>query len=216
MFVSEKSTAGGIVLGMVVLIVLMSWFAMMMNKRQTNSKGAVTTEAQITEGNEILENLRSQIEKNQARTRDELTPRLAQDSELRDLTASVTKQRDQLLDLKQRSATASTEVAQLSTESRAYRDKYRNQVRKGAIGEKIPTLTTKSGKTFLNAEISDVSAQGMTIRHEAGLNRLRPADLDAKWNERFQWAAEEINTPDATASQNVNTPVPPKKIADVR
>lgn len=72
-----------------------------------------------------------------------------------------------------------------------HRSEYRRQVRGGATGESLGELRTRDGRIFTSAVIREVNGAGMVIQHSHGLARLAPLDLDASWNERFQWSAEE-------------------------
>jgi hypothetical protein len=48
-------------------------------------------------------------------------------------------------------------------------------------------LTTRDGREYLQAVISRVTDVGLEIRHEHGTARIQAADLDASYQERFQW-----------------------------
>jgi len=60
-------------------------------------------------------------------------------------------------------------------------------MRLAARGEKIGTLTLRGDRRYHEAEIIRVTGVGIEIRHQHGMARVMFADLDAEWQERFQW-----------------------------
>jgi hypothetical protein len=74
----------------------------------------------------------------------------------------------------------------------SYQDRYRQQVRGEGMGEKMAELRSQSGRIYKNVTVSKVSAAGIEIRHDEGVSRLLPEDLDPSWDERFQWDQEEM------------------------
>jgi predicted nucleic acid-binding Zn-ribbon protein len=225
MFVSENSVIGGFGLGVVALLLVGIGLSAAVNKRFTASSGQASIERQIAANVETLSTLEGRIEKTQARLQDEAAPKLRQKEDLEHLAPAAAQATQQLAKLRDSASDLRADIARLTADSRTYRDKYREQARQAAIGEKVPDLTTRSGKTFQNGTITEVSALGMTVRHDVGLTRLRPEDLDSKWTERFQWSAEEqqpaavatpaapVATPPAktTAADKTDTKTPPKK-----
>ncbi|WP_338289635.1 hypothetical protein [Luteolibacter sp. LG18] len=81
--------------------------------------------------------------------------------------------------------TASIATAESSLAS--YQESYRRQAWQAAAGEKLTSLTLKSGRSYQDVTISRVTSQGMEITHRDGLARISPADLDPAWQQRFDW-----------------------------
>lgn len=209
MFVSEKASAyGGFVLGILGLVGAGAIGSMVMNHRTTSFGVSKAIDRDISENTDRLEHLHNQVNALNDRIRDDLTPRKACEEQLMILNAEVGRQQLLLGDLRDQRNDAFNELSSVQSDGRAYRDRYRSQVRQKAIGEKIGDLITRSGKHFQNAEITDVSSAGMTIRHDGGMVRLAPSELDPKWAERFQWSSEEL-TPVSTLPQSVPAVVPP-------
>lgn len=72
-----------------------------------------------------------------------------------------------------------------------YKVQYRSNVRTKAVGEKIDEIVLKSGAVYKNAEIREVSAVGVQIRHTDGQKRIPFEELSEEWQERFQFDAEQ-------------------------
>lgn len=73
----------------------------------------------------------------------------------------------------------------------SYKGEYRNFVRTKAVGEEMEELTVKSGETFKNVMIREVTDVGIQIRHTDGTKRVAFEDLSAEHQERFQFDPEE-------------------------
>lgn len=72
-----------------------------------------------------------------------------------------------------------------------YRADYRQKARSTAAGEEIGTLRVRGGREYLEATITKVTEVGLEIRHTHGFARIHAPDLDAAWQDRFQWSDEE-------------------------
>ena len=79
------------------------------------------------------------------------------------------------------------QVAAKMEEFEAYKDEYRSSVRGRAKGTKIDKLVIKSGKSFNNASIREVTAIGMQIRHDAGHVRVDYEELPDELQDYYQF-----------------------------
>ena len=79
------------------------------------------------------------------------------------------------------------DVQGISREFTEYRTDYRKFARIKAVGEKIPTLVSATGKTYEAVLIRRVTDTGLDIRHSRGSTRLRYDQLPADYRSRFQW-----------------------------
>ncbi len=79
------------------------------------------------------------------------------------------------------------DVQGISREFTEYRTDYRKFARIKAVGEKIPTLVSATGKTYEAVLIRRVTDTGLDIRHSRGSTRLRYDQLPADYRGRFQW-----------------------------
>ena len=188
----EQSGMVGLLVGIIVLVFAGIFFSLMADKRFSFSKNRNSISGLIAEERQELENLKIQL----AKTRDEWSrdyePLLGQGDSLVKLTGDCKASRRRLEALEEERDTISAEVKAALGAFSDYQGRYRQQVRSEAVGEKIPELTSRSGRVFKNVMIAKVSAAGIEIRHEEGSSRLLPDELAPSWNERFQWDDGEL------------------------
>lgn len=80
---------------------------------------------------------------------------------------------------------------EVEEEFAAYRERYRQSARIQAVGEKLPSLTTASGKAFQDVTIKKVTGAGVVIWHQDGTTRVVFNDLPRTIQDRFQWDPQE-------------------------
>jgi hypothetical protein len=98
----------------------------------------------------------------------------------------------------------------LEREFTDYRNKYRDFAWRKAVGEQIGDLTLPGGRTYHNAVVRGVTAQGIDIRHDSGGARIDVRDMDAAWRDRLQFDTlpQEIPKPTNAAPRQPPRTVP--------
>jgi hypothetical protein len=86
---------------------------------------------------------------------------------------------------------AKEQIASLTRDFEAYKDKYRAMVRGKAKGETMERLETRDGKVYLNVTVREVSAIGIQIMHDGGLKRVPYEQLAESMVDRFQFDAKQ-------------------------
>jgi len=82
-------------------------------------------------------------------------------------------------------------VQSIEQEFYGYRDTYRRNVRRNAVGRSMGDWTLKDGRQYKNVYIVEVTDVGIEIRHDEGTSRIRAVDLDVGMQDQFQWSDEE-------------------------
>ncbi|MGC4014245.1 MAG: hypothetical protein QM755_06960 [Luteolibacter sp.] len=116
-----------------------------------------------------------------------LTPRLAQGAELEAAESNLVDLRLKLDGLQTHAAELKTSTAATAGDFVKYRTAYRKSIWDAAANEKLPSLELRSGRRYENVTIVRVTAVGLEISHTDGNARIGTADLDDKWQRRFQW-----------------------------
>lgn len=139
---------------------------------------------------EEIDDYKHQVEMNQEslKRREEVAKNTKKAEEL---AATVEKDAVRIEKLKEGLSVLGDSVVATSKEMNAYVTEYRGQIRSAAIGEKIPELTTNSGRVYNEVEVRAVSDIGLEVRHADGIGRIPFEELSTKWQERFQYDPEE-------------------------
>lgn len=117
-----------------------------------------------------------------------LTPsRIAEAKELTRLNLETESQKKLALTLQSEIATYKAEIEEKKTAFEAYKDEYRAFVRGKAKGEIIPVLETLTGMIYKNANIREVTAIGIQIRHDDGQKRIPFEELPAEMRDYYQF-----------------------------
>jgi len=80
-----------------------------------------------------------------------------------------------------------TDTRDLEEQFSRYRELYRSSARIEAVGEKLPELSTASGKRYREVTIRRVTETGLVIWHQDGTTRVVYNDLPPQIRDRFQW-----------------------------
>lgn len=107
------------------------------------------------------------------------------------LAETVEKDAEKIEKLKEGLTALGDSVVATSKAMNGYVTEYRTQIRQSAVGEKIPELTTNSGRVYSEVEVRAVSEIGIEVRHADGIGRIPFEELSTKWQERFQYDPEE-------------------------
>jgi hypothetical protein len=94
-----------------------------------------------------------------------------------------------------------TSIAEETTHNEAverYKDEYRAHIRAEAKGKTLPSLETKTGVTYKNVSIREVTAFGMQIRHDDGFKRIPFEELSDSMKDYYQFDPKQKATAVAT------------------
>lgn len=188
----EQSGMVGMLVGVIVLVFAGIFFSLMADQRFSFSKNRNSLSHVIEEEKVELENVKKELEKARDHWIRECEPRTGQT----DLVATFARESRtgsrRLEALGEERDDAAAEMKRVSDAFAEYQGRYRQQVRAEAAGEKVPELTTRSGRIYRDVTIWRVSAAGAEIRYAEGSTRLGPDELPPAWNERFQWDKSEF------------------------
>lgn len=187
----ENSGVVGFLVGVMMLVFAGIFFSLLADKRFSFSSGKLSLKAELDEQADELLTLRSRLDKSRSLWLEDHLPRTGQRELLERLRKESADLSSLISALDDRKRTLEESIRDTGDRLADYRGRYRRQVRMEAVGEDLGVFQTRTGKSFTGAVIRQVSGAGMVIRHDQGLARLSPSDLDNAWNERFQWSAEE-------------------------
>ncbi len=180
--------------GVIVVVMTAVGLSMLMEKKMSFSSGTATAKREVNALGAELAGLKSRY--------DEMSAGYADLAAGREPTMKrLEKFREELPVSTRRKAELLATIGQLRESIRAtedgfadYRAKYRRKVRLDAVGQKIAVLAIRGGREFRNVTISEVTDVGLEIKHEHGNARVHAPDLDAEWQDKFQWSDEERRT----------------------
>ena len=184
----ERSGFITFLLGMVVVVVVSLFLSLAVEKRFafSNQKGDI--EQSIDSGKESLASVKGNLAES-ADHLDRSLRRLARISARNEeLRKRFDDQEARIVNLKAKKIGLQAEMMQVNEAFIKHQSQYRKRVWEKAIGEKLPVLTTKSGRQYLEVRIVNVTQAGIDIRHETGMARVGAGDFPDDWQDRFQWA----------------------------
>lgn len=130
--------------------------------------------------------------------------------QIEQLTKTLAEQQTKIDALKGDVKTARAHVTSVEESFAGYQKDYRSQIWLAAAGEKFPVIRLRTGREYKNATILRVTPVGLEIDHSEGRARLDAVNLDATWQERFQWNdAERLSTRGGERPQMEDAPAPP-------
>lgn len=152
--------------------------------------GGVTIEAEIASQAKEIESFKSTIDN--GKTMLALAPsRVAAAKELTGLKRSNLAQVEKIAGLKTEIETGNSGIVAKQQEWETYKDKYRELVRGKAKGQLIEKLETRSGVVYMNANIREVTAVGIQIRHDEGQKRIAFEELPDELQDFYQFDPEQ-------------------------
>ncbi|MES2440401.1 MAG: hypothetical protein V4584_15130 [Verrucomicrobiota bacterium] len=177
--------------GIIILVMAGVGLSILIDRRFQFSSSVGETQREIHAGDSDLYDLRARIEE-RSREFSESGLRLQNDDKdykqlssrletLRGLGSVLVKNREEL----------QAEVASLDEKFSRYRSNYRRKTWAAAVGEKLGNITIRSGREYREATITRVTEVGLEIHHENGIARIQGPDLDARFQDRFQWNDED-------------------------
>ncbi|NWK56920.1 hypothetical protein HW115_14950 [Verrucomicrobiaceae bacterium N1E253] len=105
---------------------------------------------------------------------------------------------------KQEVAREQTEISDLQKAVEAYKKEYRIVERERAVGEKLESFTTKSGKTYERVTIKEVSPHEMRFSHKNGNSGVHYEELPDDLYDRFQFIKEDAELTEAKAQKQID------------
>ena len=188
---NEQSGTVGLLVGVIVLVFAGIVFSLLADKRFKFSSGKLSMEEEVSDGKRQVAKLQARLEASNELWNKRVKPLDRQPDELREAADRTREMGRRLVDLRQRRKALEEELVRADETFRAYRDEYRKQVRLAAIGEELPELQSRGGRTYSKVTVTRVTTDGVDFKHSQGISRLGPDDLDPSWLERFQWHPEE-------------------------
>lgn len=177
--------------GIVVIVMTAVGLSMLVDQRFRFSSGVGQIRKETASSEVEIAELRSRLASRSATLADQQTgrePALLELPEARRNLANSKRRKEELLtsrDLLRES------ISTLESGFSKYRSSYRRMTWEKANGEKVGNLKIRGGREYLQATITKVTDVGLEISHEHGFARIHAPDLDAVWQERFQWSDEE-------------------------
>jgi septal ring factor EnvC (AmiA/AmiB activator) len=187
----EQSGTVGFLVGIIILVFAGIVFSLLADKRFKFASGKASLEESINDGKQQIAKLEARVEASEELWKKKVQPLERQPDELRAAADRARESGRRLADLRQRLKDLEAGLLAADDAFRGYRDQYRKQVRLAAVGEELPELRSRGGRTYSQVTVTRVTSAGVEFKHSQGISRLRPDDLDESWQERFQWHPEE-------------------------
>ena len=189
---NDQSGTVGVLIGIIVLVFVAVGLSLLADNRFQFSSNRITIEETVAKDAVELEKLRDQLESAEEEWRVASGPLEGQGERVKLIKAKIAASGSRIPDLRGRRDLLLKEVGEADAAFRDYQDRFRRQVRGEATGEKHAELLLATGRTYTNVAIRRVTSAGIEITHSHGITRVKPKELDASWNERFQWDQEEV------------------------
>ena len=103
-----------------------------------------------------------------------------------------------------------TSIHLVHTAFQSHKAACQNFVREIAIGTRYKTLTSRVGKTYRDVQITDITARGVSISHQAGASTLGFRKMPTEWQHRFMFSALELAEANKQPSTSRNSGAPIK------
>ena len=189
---SDNSGMVGFLVGIIILVFAGIFFSLLADKRFSFSSNRISLESTIRDEKSELDSLKSRLETTREHWRKHCEPLTSQGVSASEIAATLRAGQTRLKGLREELAVASSELASVTDDFEEYRGRYRQQVRGAAAEERLGELKSRTGRSYTNVIIRKVSSTGIEIRHDDGISRLLPEELDPAWHERFQWTRDEV------------------------
>jgi hypothetical protein len=189
---NDNSGMVGFLVGIIVLVFAGIFFSLLADKRFSFSSNRISLQDTIRTEKAELDSLKFRLETAREHWRKHCEPLSSQEAAADEVSAAIRAGEARLRTLRIERDAAATELASSTGGFDDYRNQYRQQVRGAASEEQLDELRSRTGKVYKNVIIRRVSATGLDIRHDLGMSRLLPDELDPSWHERFQWTRDEV------------------------
>ncbi len=188
---NEQSGTVGFLVGIIVLVFAGILFSLLADKRFQFASGKASLEEDVSDGKRQIAKLEARLEASEELWKKKVQPLERQPDELLAAADRARESARHLADLRQRLEDLEAGILAADEAFRGYRDQYRKQVRLAGVGEELPELRSRGGRTYSKVTVTRITSEGVEFKHSQGISRLRPDDLDESWRERFQWHPEE-------------------------
>jgi uncharacterized membrane-anchored protein YhcB (DUF1043 family) len=189
---NDSSGMVGFLVGIIVLVFAGIFFSLLADKRFSFSSNRISLQDTIRDEKAELDSVKAQLDTARDHWRKHCEPLSSQGKSADGIAASIRAGEARLKNLRIEKDAAAAELATARADFDEYRNLYRQQVRGAAAEEQMDELKSRTGRTYKNVVILKVSAAGIEIRHDRGISRLLPDELDPSWHERFQWNRDEV------------------------
>lgn len=182
------------ILGSLIVLTLSGVFLSILVDKRFSFQRETTSIQSLLDANEVsILSLRSQIRESEAILASSISTREANklklDSSIKNskiITAEINR-------LEGRKSELALRIPEAKEAFYKYRENYREQTWRNAIGEKIEYIMLKSGRQFDKVVIQKVIPSGLVISHAHGLARINGRDLSHAMQARFQWIDKEAD-----------------------
>ncbi len=173
--------------GIVILVMVGVGLSVLVDHRLDSSGGTHRVRGEMQLADEELQMLRSSYEESSLLLAELGSKSLNSTAARVDLDHQQRLLRQRHSDLVEKRRIVLAEIRAIEQDFSSYRAEYQRRIRLAARGEKIGTLSLRGDRKYHEVEIIRVTGVGIHIRHQHGMARVMFADLDPKWQERFQW-----------------------------
>lgn len=189
---NDSSGMVGFLVGIIVLVFAGIFFSLLADKRFSFSSNRISLQDTIRDEKVELESVKFRLETAREHWRKHCAPLSSQGQSAAGAAASIRAAEAQMKNLRLERDAAAAELASSTADFDEYRNRYRQQIRGAAAEEQMAGLKSRTGRTYKNVIIRRVYAGGIEIRHDQGISRLLPDELEPSWHERFQWTRDEV------------------------
>ncbi|MDX1679259.1 MAG: hypothetical protein R3242_00890 [Akkermansiaceae bacterium] len=182
--------------GLIVMVLLLGVMGVLSLSGTLDSEGLLDQNEMLLDEIAIKKNRLDLLEKKISQASQELEE---QDAALEEL-AKLDDLRLRALEIKQGNEVLRTKVASLEKGLEevydmfeSYKDRYREAVRKSAVGTELESLTLMDGTVYREVSIRSIDALGMNIMHKRGTRRIPYKQLPEEMQQRFQFDAEQAD-----------------------
>ena len=183
-----SSGRGPGVIGMLMaLVVLVGFGLLFMFAFDEGFQGAGTTiESQITSQAREIESCESGIKMGQS-SLSRAPAIIAKANTLASVVQENKATAERITNLKAQIETDNSSLVKAGQVWEAYKDKYREFIRGKAKGQMIEKLETRAGVVYNNANIREVTAVGIQVRHDDGQKRIPFEELSDEMQDFYQF-----------------------------
>lgn len=180
------STRGPGVIGTVLALIVLLGFGSLMILVSDNSEGSGLP-AKVKEKESHVQSLESQVAhwKKAAVVYKENRAKLG---EIEDTRGKIARARSRITVAKEARRQAELKFRKLDGQFESYKKQYRLAERARAVGEEIPVLKTKDGKTYEGVKIRRVTALEIRFSHKSGITGVHYKNLPDVLRDRFQFS----------------------------
>jgi len=176
--------------GLIILVMAAVGFSAFVDRHSKESGSKIDLREEISTNVSEIAELTQRLERSNSDLTAGNTRGDSVQKELAKVQRATTDGANEKNQLAEKKVSLQQDILTLEKNFDRYQEEYRRKTRLAAVGEKLGNFTVRDGREFAGASIARVTDAGLEIRHEHGMSRLAPTDLDPKFQERFQWSEE--------------------------